>query len=161
MKPSCKTDSAHPALFTSIRWPKATVPRREQTLAMFDRAVDWKMLEEIARPFYQADVRRTGRKGYSLAMMLRCYALQCLWRMSDRQAEAAIFTANGRPEKPQFGHLVNQLFRPDVAVVMFHHDRADFLLHPAFNRVEERLFLFWLDEPWIACRHIYSPNSVV
>lgn len=94
MKPSCITDSAHPALFTSIRWPKAAVPRREQTLALVDRSVDWTLLQEIARPFYQADVRRTGRKGYSLAMMLRCYVLQCLWRMSDRQAEAAILDSH-------------------------------------------------------------------
>lgn len=94
MKLSCNNDSAHHALFTSIRWPKATTPKREHLLSQVDSAVDWKLLEEIARPLYQADVRKTGRKGYALGMMLRCFALQRLWRMSDRQAEAAILDSH-------------------------------------------------------------------
>ncbi|PTD96395.1 hypothetical protein C8261_08740 [Pseudothauera lacus] len=94
MKPSCNPDSAHPALFTAIRWPKATTPKREQILSMVERAVDWNLLEEIVRPFYQADVRRTGRKGYSLRMMLRCHVLKRLWYMSDRQAEHAVLDSH-------------------------------------------------------------------
>lgn len=94
MKQSCITDSAHPALFTSVRWPKATTPKRDQVLKMINGAVDWRLLEEIARPLYQADIRHTGRKGYSLAMMLRCFVLQRLWLMSDRQAEAAILDSH-------------------------------------------------------------------
>lgn len=94
MKPCSNTVSTHPALFTSIRWPKATTPKREHLLSLVDSAVDWKLLEEIARPLYQADVRKTGRKGYALVLMLRCFALQRLWRMSDRQAEAAILDSH-------------------------------------------------------------------
>lgn len=94
MKTCCKSVLNHPSLFTSVRWPKATTPRREQILSLIDHAVDWSSLEKIARPFYQADVRRTGRKGYSLAMMLRCFVLLHLWRMSDRQAESAILDSH-------------------------------------------------------------------
>lgn len=94
MKPSCSPDSAHPALFTAIRWPKATTPKREQILSMVERSIDWTLLEEIARPFYQADARRTGRKGYSLRMMLRLFVLQRLWHMSDRQAEHAVLDSH-------------------------------------------------------------------
>lgn len=94
MKPSCNPDSAHPALFTAIRWPKATTPKREQILSMVERSIDWKLLEEIARPFYQADARRTGRKGYSLRMMLRLFVLQRLWHMSDRAAEHAVLDSH-------------------------------------------------------------------
>ncbi|MEZ7894400.1 transposase [Thauera phenylacetica] len=94
MKARCNRDSAQPALFTAIRWPKATIPRRAVLLKLLDAAVDWSALEEIARPFYQADVRRTGRKGYALGMMLRCHVLQLLWRMSDRQVEASILDSH-------------------------------------------------------------------
>lgn len=94
MKARCNRDSAQPALFTAIRWPKATIPRRAVLLKLLDAAVDWSALEEIARPLYQADIRHTGRKGYSLAMMLRCFVLQRLWLMSDRQAEAAILDSH-------------------------------------------------------------------
>ncbi|CAM5321135.1 transposase [Thauera mechernichensis] len=94
MKQSCIKDSAHPALFTAVRWPKATTPKRENLLKLVNDAVDWPALEAIARPFYQADARRTGRKGYALRMMLRCHVLQLLWRMSDRQAEHAILDSH-------------------------------------------------------------------
>lgn len=94
MKQGCIKDSAHPALFTAVRWPKATTPKRENLLKLVNDAVDWPALEAIARRFYQADVRRTGRKGYALRMMLRCHVLQLLWRMSDRQAEHAILDSH-------------------------------------------------------------------
>jgi len=94
MKPSCIKDSAHPALFTAVRWPKASTPKREHLLKLVTDAVDWPALEETTRPYYQADVRRTGRRGYSLSMMLRCHVLQLLWRMSARQAEHAIMDSH-------------------------------------------------------------------
>lgn len=62
MKACCITDSAQTALFTSIRWPKATTPKRELVLKLVEGAVNWVDLEEVARPYYQADNRRTGRK---------------------------------------------------------------------------------------------------
>lgn len=94
MKASRNQDSAQPSLFTTIRWPKATVQRRAELLSIVERTVPWDELERAVRPHYQADARKTGRRGYSLRMMLKSYVLQQLWHMSDRQAEAAILDSH-------------------------------------------------------------------
>lgn len=95
MKPCCNPVPAHtPSLFTAIRWPKATTPKRQQILDTLDQVIDWPELESIARPFYASDVTKTGRKGYSLKMLLRCSVLQVFWMMSDRQLENTILDSH-------------------------------------------------------------------
>lgn len=95
MKPSCNPVSAQQAgIFTALRWPKATTPRREDLLNLVDRSVAWLDLETALRPHYQADVRKTGRKGHSLRMMVRLRVVQLLWRASDRQVEHALLDSH-------------------------------------------------------------------
>ena len=94
MKPTRNADSAQPALFTAVRWPRAQTPKRETVLNVLETLVQWEEIETALRPHYQADTRKTGRKGYSLKMMVRTFALQLLWDMSDRQAEAAILDSH-------------------------------------------------------------------
>ncbi len=94
MNPIGNTVTAQPALFTSVRWPKASTPKREQILDMINQAVAWSELEEMVRPHYQADIRKTGRKGYSLKMMLRAHTIQQLWLMSDRQLESTLLDSH-------------------------------------------------------------------
>lgn len=50
---------------------------------MLEEVIPWSDLEAGIRKIYQADVRKTGRKGYSLRMMLRCCVLALVWRLSD------------------------------------------------------------------------------
>lgn len=69
--------------FISTRWPKAKPPKREQIFALLENIVPWNELEAKLRKFYSADCRHTGRKGYSLKMMLRCWVVACMWRLSD------------------------------------------------------------------------------
>lgn len=73
--------------FISCRWPRAKAPKRAEVLALLDRVIPWDELEEKLRPFYAADSRRTGRKGYSLKMMVRCWVLACVWMLSDEGLE--------------------------------------------------------------------------
>jgi IS5 family transposase len=94
MNQRCNPDSAQAALFTAIRWPKAATPKRCEALGIVDHAVPWGDLVALVRPHYQADAQRTGRKGYSLSMMLRAFVVQQLWHMSDRQTEAAILDSH-------------------------------------------------------------------
>jgi len=69
--------------FISTRWPKAKAPKREQVCKVLDELIPWAVLEAETRPGYQSDCRRTGRKGYSLTMMLRCLVLSYVWQLSD------------------------------------------------------------------------------
>lgn len=69
--------------FISARWPSAKPAKRAQILAVLEKVVPWSDLEANTRKIYQADARKTGRKGYSLRMMLRCLALAYVWRLSD------------------------------------------------------------------------------
>lgn len=69
--------------FISARWPCSRAAKRTQILGVLDSIIPWVRLEDSLREIYQADVRRTGRKGYSLKMMLRCWVLACVWRLSD------------------------------------------------------------------------------
>lgn len=94
MNARCNPIPAHPALFTSVRWPKAAAPKRTAILDLIEKLVPWDALEQLARPVYQSDIQKKGRKGYSLAMMLRCLVLQQFWLMSDRQTEAAILDSH-------------------------------------------------------------------
>jgi hypothetical protein len=94
MKPRCNVVSEHPSLFTCVRWPKAKAPKRREVLDLAESVIPWDRLEALVRPFYQADVQHTGRRGYALRMMLRCFVLQTFWRMSDRQTEAAILDSH-------------------------------------------------------------------
>lgn len=94
MQRPCNTDSTQTALFTSMRWPRAKTPKRADMLAFVEAAIPWGKLEEITRPLYQSDIRKTGRKGYSLRMLLKCYVLQLLWAMSDRQTEAELLDSH-------------------------------------------------------------------
>lgn len=74
--------------FISLRWPKAKAPKRAETLAILEQVIPWGELEERIRPFYQADCRSTGRKGYSLGMMIRCWVVACAWNLSDETLES-------------------------------------------------------------------------
>lgn len=69
--------------FLSARWPKAKQPRRADALRLLESTLPWPEFESMLRPHYQADNQRTGRKGYSLKMMLRCWVVACVWRLSD------------------------------------------------------------------------------
>jgi len=69
--------------FISARWPSAKPAKRSLILAVLDEVIPWPELESSTRHIYQADSRRTGRKGHSLRMMLRCWVLACVWRLSD------------------------------------------------------------------------------
>ncbi|WP_374279198.1 transposase [Azonexus sp.] len=73
--------------FISCRWPRAKAPKRAEALALIDRVIPWADLEEKLRPFYAADIRRTGRKGYGLKMMIRCWVLAYVWQLSDEGLE--------------------------------------------------------------------------
>ncbi|MDP2880142.1 MAG: transposase [Azonexus sp.] len=82
--------AVRPSLFGSVRWPKARQPSRAIALAMIENTVKWADLETLCRPHYQADQRKRGRKGYSLAMMMRCRVVQEVWELSDEATENAI-----------------------------------------------------------------------
>ena len=71
-------------------WPRDRAPRRDQVLALLAQAVSWEAAEALVRPFYESDIRRRGRRGYSLRMMLRILAAQWLWNASDRDMENAL-----------------------------------------------------------------------
>lgn len=73
--------------FISCRWPKAKAPKRAETLALLDRVIPWDLIERKLRPLYSADTRRTGRRGYSLNMMTRCWVVACVWQLSDEGLE--------------------------------------------------------------------------
>src|SRR5574338_456962 len=95
MNPSRNDVSAQqPGLFVSLRWPKARPPKRDDVLKRAEQIIPWNDLEALVRPYYLADARKTGRRGYSLKMMLHVFALQRLWIMSDRQTEAAILDSH-------------------------------------------------------------------
>lgn len=78
------------SLFTSVRWPRAKMPKRAEALANLESLLPWPDLESIVRRGYVSDQRKTGRPGYSAMMMLRCLVLCWFWRLSDDQAEAVI-----------------------------------------------------------------------
>lgn len=90
----CKTDPHQPALFTSVRWPRAKTVKRDAVLTHLDKIINWPEIEAMVRPHYSADIQATGRKGYSLKMMLRCVILQYLWNLSDRQTEVEILDSH-------------------------------------------------------------------
>lgn len=94
MNDRCKSNTAQPSLFTAVRWPKAAAPKRAEVLRLIEDMVRWEHIEEMVRPYYRADVQRTGRRGYSLKMMLRCFALQVFWCASDRQLESAVLDSH-------------------------------------------------------------------
>lgn len=73
--------------FISCRWPRAKAPKRVETLEVLQRVIPWNELENRLREHYQADARKTGRKGYSLRMMLRCLIVACVWNLSDEALE--------------------------------------------------------------------------
>jgi len=73
--------------FLSMRWPSAKAPRRAESLKLLETVMPWDELEAKLRPHYQSDNRKTGRKGYSLRMMLRCWVLACVWNLSDGALE--------------------------------------------------------------------------
>lgn len=98
MKEACNTVSAQRSILVPLRWPQAGVQKREQILRIIADTVRWDELEALVRPVYQADVRKTGRRGYSLRMLLRCRVLQILWGMSDRVTEAAILDSHSMAE---------------------------------------------------------------
>jgi hypothetical protein len=78
------------SLFTSIRWPRGKSPKRAESLATLEHILPWSDLEGIVRRVYFSDQRKTGRPGYSAAMMLRCLVLCWFWSLSDDQAESVI-----------------------------------------------------------------------
>ena len=82
--------AVRPSLFGSVRWPKARQPSRAVALGLIEQTVNWPDLETLCRPYYQADQRKRGRKGYSLAMMMRCRIVQEVWELSDDATENAI-----------------------------------------------------------------------
>ena len=82
--------AAPPSLFGSVRWPKARQPSRAIALSLIEKTLNWAELEALCRPHYQADQGRRGRKGYSLAMMMRCEVVRELWELSDEATENAI-----------------------------------------------------------------------
>jgi len=82
--------AVRPSLFGSVRWPKARQPSRAIALGLIEQTVHWADLETLCRPHYQADQRARGRKGYSLAMMMRCRVVQEVWELSDEATENAI-----------------------------------------------------------------------
>lgn len=61
---------------------------------MLEAVIPWQELEDLIRPHYQADVRATGRPGYSLGMMIRCRIVQVFWSLSDDGTEAAILDSH-------------------------------------------------------------------
>ena len=90
----CKNHSHQPALFTSVRWPRAKTVKRDTALGALDKMISWPDLEALVRPHYNADIQKTGRKGYSLRMLLRCLVLQYLWNLSDRQVEVEVLDSH-------------------------------------------------------------------
>ena len=76
--------------FISCRWPRAKSPKRADALAILERVIPWSEIEERLRPYYAADSRSTGRKGYSLKMMIRCWVIACVWRLTDDGLEHAV-----------------------------------------------------------------------
>ena len=82
--------SVSPSLFGSVRWPKARQPARAVALGLIEKTLDWAALEALCRPHYQADQGKRGRKGYSLAMMMRCEVVREVWELSDEATENAI-----------------------------------------------------------------------
>ncbi|WP_028456705.1 transposase [Chitinilyticum litopenaei] len=77
--------SAHGGtLFTSNRWKRSNPPARAELLQFLHESVNWAGLEAAARPYYQSDIQSTGRKGFSLGMMLRYLLVQELWGLSDQ-----------------------------------------------------------------------------
>ena len=91
MKACSKQVSAdQDSLFTSIRWPRAKMPKRAEALANLEQLLPWPDLEKIVRGVYLSDQRKTGRPGYPAKMMIRCLVLCRFWSLSDDQAEAVI-----------------------------------------------------------------------
>ncbi|MCX7205924.1 MAG: transposase [Proteobacteria bacterium] len=82
------------SLFTNVRWCKSKQPKRADILECINQALPWDLVEADIRPHYQADIRATGRKGYSLRMMLRCYIVQRLWDLSDDGVESLILDSH-------------------------------------------------------------------
>ena len=91
MKACSKRVSADQAsLFTSVRWPRAKMPKRADALANLEKLLPWSDLEGIVRGVYFSDQQKTGRPGYPAMMMVRCLVLCRFWSLSDDQAEAVI-----------------------------------------------------------------------
>lgn len=86
--------SAGDSLFSSVRWPKARNPRRAEVLAVLELVIPWAQLDALVRPHYRADAQRTGRRGYSLPMLIRCRVLQIFWRLSDDGVEALVLDSH-------------------------------------------------------------------
>lgn len=76
--------------FISARWPRAKEPKRSEMLGMLNSIIQWDDIESKLRPHYQSDIRKTGRKGYSLKMLIRCYIVALMWRLSDESLENLI-----------------------------------------------------------------------
>lgn len=82
------------SIFGSIRWPKARQPSRAVALRVINQVVNWSELDSICRPHYSADQTKVGRKGYSLAMMIRVEAVRQIWSLSDNATENAILDSH-------------------------------------------------------------------
>ena len=95
MKSCCSPNSAQQQpldlVGASRYWPRDRPPRRDAVLALIDSAIDWPAIENMVRPFYEADVRRRGRRGHSMKMMVRIMTLAWLWGgASDRALEHSL-----------------------------------------------------------------------
>ena len=82
----------HGELTASTRWLNESDLPRAKTLALLDQVIDWVALEQLVRPVYSADLRKTqgGRRGHSLVMMTRVLAIGIFWRGSYRALAAAV-----------------------------------------------------------------------
>ena len=89
MNDRCIMNSEQQNLFT-YRWPRSRTIRRAVMFQTLEAAVDWPLLEGMVRPYYEADQRKTGRRGYSLRMLIRLLIVQHLWRLSDRELEIMV-----------------------------------------------------------------------
>lgn len=76
--------------FISCRWPRSKPPKRADVLNLIERVLPWDEIESRLRPHYESDKRKTGRRGFSLRMMIRCWVVACIWNLSDEALENAI-----------------------------------------------------------------------
>ncbi len=61
------------------------------------------------------------------------------------QAQPAVLLTDGRAEQTHFGHLIDQLGRPDIAVIVMFDDGDDFAFQPTVDRIHERALLLFIE----------------
>src|SRR6266571_3899498 len=105
--------------FAGLAWSqKGKVTRREQFLAEMDRVIPWKQLLAVIEPYYPKAGQ--GRQPLGLEKMLRIYFLQQWFKLSDPQAEDAIYDSESMRRFARV-ELGDEVVPDETTILRFRH----------------------------------------